>query len=243
MGCGASVSHSSAITKTALKKLPEVSRLSSCLKDSRNNDTLEEEITAQLKHAREKIILKWQQREEFNFQKALIVMRPISSTALSALKPDVKENESDLSDVSLAAFGMFHSMILLRSNENDFLLDRCVEGIRLTALEDMGESFECLLKCFEHKQPVSLVIFGEYNIQLSSHDLAKWIQEESLFEYNFFKKNCIHFAWKFASKFTHDKNVTFTGFWETIRKQYWYLSERLQCRVPNPINGIEMQQN
>jgi hypothetical protein len=163
----------------------------------------------------------------------MIVMRPISSTVLSALSPNNKENEDEkkedeISDVSSAALGMFHTMILLRSNENDYLLDRTVEGIRLYNLDQLDQTVSLTLsKCFTHKQPISLIIFGEYDIDINCYTLANWIEEESKIKYNLLLKNCIHFGYDFASKFTKEDNVTFGHFWEIIREKYWSLSREL----------------
>jgi len=232
------ISQSSAITKRALGKvnLPEISRLSSCLITKRDNNEdenkLREKLIMELNSTRNDIIEKWRQRKSFNFIKAFIVMRPISSAALSRLSPNNKDNEDEISNVSLAAFGMFHTMILLRSNENDYLLDRCVEGIRLYNMEQLDKSSSyALSKCFEHKQPISLIIFGEYDICINCYSLANWIEEESKIQYNLLLKNCIHFGYDFASKFTKEERVTFGHFWEIIREKYWQLSTKLHNQL------------
>jgi hypothetical protein len=231
------ISQSSAIAKRALGKvnLPELSRLSSCLITKRgiNNEDeqkLQEKVIKEINSTRNEIISKWRSRKtSFNFIKAYIVMRPISSTASSTLLPNNnEEDEDEISNVSLAAFGMFHTMILLRSNENDYLLDRCVEGIRLYNLEQLDYSSKnALTKCFEHKQPISLIIFGAYDICVNCYILANWIEEESKIQYNLLLKNCIHFGYDFASKYTREKNITFEHFWKIIREKYWQLSTKL----------------
>jgi len=240
------ISESSAITKTALGKvnLPEISRLSSCLTrkcgDNDAENELRKKVMFDIKEARNKIIKNWKERKSFNFIKALIIMRPISSAALSRLTPNNNNNnnnnEDEISNVSLAAFGMFHTMILLRSNENDFILDRCVEGIRLYNLnyDQLDQNTSCILsKCFEHKQPISLIIFGEYDICLNCYNLANWIEEESKIEYNLLLKNCIHFGYDFASKFTKEKKVTFARFWKRLSTKFWQLSSKLHNDFQN----------
>jgi len=127
-----------------------------------------------------------------NFETAEIYIRKAGSF------DDAEDNGQR--EVHIALRGIAHTVVVLKSGEQSFLLDRVVEGIRLTELKINDETLQ-IEKCNKFK-PEEMVKLSTYNdIDLSSVQIAEWIKKESETEYNVIRNNCVQFSFYFYQHF------------------------------------------
>eukprot|EP01083_Nonionella_stella_P080573 221490_1 len=103
-------------------------------------------------------------------------------------------------EVHIALRGIAHTVVVLQSGPVSYLLDRVVEGIRLTELEINPET-QTIMKCNKFK-PDEMVKLGTFNdLNLYSSAIADWITQESQTEYNMITNNCVWFSFYFWQHF------------------------------------------
>jgi len=105
-------------------------------------------------------------------------------------------------EVHIALRGIAHTMVVLKSGSNAFLLDRVVEGIRLTELQ-IDKDTQCINECNRFKPNEMLKISAYNDVGLCAHDLSKWINDESQTKYNMITNSCVHFSFYFYAHFLY----------------------------------------
>jgi len=103
-------------------------------------------------------------------------------------------------EVHIALRGIAHTVVVLKAGNQRFLLDRVVEGIRLSELK-YDEEKQVIEKDNKFK-PEEMVKLSTYNnINLSSIKIAEWINKESKTQYNVIRNNCVWFSFYFHQQF------------------------------------------
>jgi len=104
-------------------------------------------------------------------------------------------------EVHIALRGIAHTVVVLKTGDQEsYLLDRVVEGIRLTELK-INQKTQKIEQCNKFK-PDEMVKLSTYkNIDLSSNKIAEWINKESQTEYNVISNNCVWFSAYFYQNF------------------------------------------
>ena len=105
-------------------------------------------------------------------------------------------------EVHIALRGIAHTVVVLKTGNNDttYLLDRVVEGIRLTELKYNQETKE--MEASNKFKPEEMIKLSSYqNINLSSLKIAEWIDNESKTKYHFLRNSCVHFSFYFHQHF------------------------------------------
>mmetsp|Transcript_1711 Transcript_1711/g.1432 ORF Transcript_1711/g.1432 Transcript_1711/m.1432 type:complete len:287 (-) Transcript_1711:935-1795(-) len=103
-------------------------------------------------------------------------------------------------EVHIALRGIAHTVVVLKAGNQRFLLDRVVEGIRLSELK-YNEETKVIEKDNKFK-PEEMVKLSTYNnINLSSVKIAEWINKESKTQYNVIRNNCVWFSFYFHQQF------------------------------------------
>eukprot|EP01084_Bolivina_argentea_P090226 162619_1 len=107
---------------------------------------------------------------------------------------DSKDNAQK--EVHIALRGIAHTVVVLQSSHGTYLLDRVVEGIRLTDLE-INEETQTITKCNKFKPDEMVQLWTFNDINLTSDSIADWINQQSQTEYNIITNNCIWFSFYF----------------------------------------------
>jgi len=137
-------------------------------------------------------ILEKFETEHVNFETAEIYIRSAGSF------DDAEDNGQR--EVHIALRGIAHTVVVLKCGKESYLLDRVVEGIRLTELKINDETLQ-IEKCNKFK-PDEMVKLSTYNnINLSSVQIAEWIKKESQTQYNVITNNCVQFSFYFYQHF------------------------------------------
>ena len=104
-------------------------------------------------------------------------------------------------DVHISLRGIAHtSVVLIAENQLAFLLDRVVEGIRLTELK-IDDTTQKIAECHGFK-PHEMVKINSYeNIDLTSTQIAEFIHQESQRPYHVLMNSCVQFAIYFHQQF------------------------------------------
>jgi len=133
--------------------------------------------------------------KEIQFKSAEIFVRKAGSF------DDSEDNAQR--EVHIALRGIAHTVVVLKSadSSNTFLLDRVVEGIRLTELKVDKEDSNKIEKCSKFKPEEMLKLSTYNNIGLSSLDIADWIDMQSKTEYNVLTNSCVQFSFYFHQHF------------------------------------------
>ena len=89
--------------------------------------------------------------------------------------------------------GVCHTFIIIETDSSTFILERLVEGVRLSMVTntDLVTTNSMLILQYNH-----------ITKPFSSKQIAFWIKKKSIKQYGLFTNNCIHFAYQFGSKFT-----------------------------------------
>ena len=86
--------------------------------------------------------------------------------------------------------GICHTFIIIETNSDTYILERLVEGVRLSNLgDDLGDTLK-LAVCMKRSRR-----------SISSAELARWVTNQAKQEYGLGSNNCIHFAYAFGQKF------------------------------------------
>jgi hypothetical protein len=130
--------------------------------------------------------------KKINFETAEIYIRKAGSF------DDAEDNGQR--EVHIALRGIAHTVVVLKCGAESYLLDRVVEGIRVTELQ-MNDETRKIEKCnkFKPEEMVKLSTFK--NINLSSVCIAEWINKESQTQYNVITNNCVQFSFYFYQQF------------------------------------------
>jgi len=136
--------------------------------------------------------------EKINFEAVDIYVRGAGSF------DDAEDNGQR--DVHIALRGIAHTVVVLKSNSICYLLDRVVEGIRLTELE-INPQTNTIVECpkFKPHEMVKLATFND--IELSSPAIADWVEEESKTKYDVIKNNCVWFSFYFYQQFLYGRKL------------------------------------
>eukprot|EP01084_Bolivina_argentea_P160225 279031_1 len=142
-------------------------------------------------------ILEKFQTKNIKFQTAEIYIRKAGS-----FDDDEDNNQRE---VHIALRGIAHTVVVLKCGTESYLLDRVVEGIRLTELS-MNNQME-IEKCnkFKPEEMVKLSTFN--NINISSNVIAEWINKESQTQYNVIRNNCVQFSFYFYQHFLYGMKI------------------------------------
>ena len=100
----------------------------------------------------------------------------------------------------VALRGIAHTVVVLRSDDGTFLLDRVVEGIRLTKLAVDAQTGE-VEECPKFKPSEMLRLSTHRQLGLSAAAVADWIEVESKNEYNVITNSCVNFSYFFHQHF------------------------------------------
>lgn len=105
-------------------------------------------------------------------------------------------------DVHISLRGIAHTSVILKAeNELVFLLDRVVEGIRLTELP-IDENAQKIQKCNKFK-PDEMLKINSYDIDLTSKQIAEFIEEEAKRPYHVLLNSFVQFAMYFHARFLY----------------------------------------
>jgi len=131
--------------------------------------------------------------EAMSFESAEIFVRT------AGMFDDAEDNGQR--EVHIALRGIAHTVVLLRESNTQrlFLMDRVVEGIRLTelALSESG----AIEKCAHFKPAEMLRLSMHRNLALPAADVADWVEAEGKNEYNVITNSCVNFAYFFHRHF------------------------------------------
>jgi len=104
-------------------------------------------------------------------------------------------------EVHIALKGIAHTVVVLRSSSGGiYLLDRVVEGIRLTELTVDPETGD-IETCPQFKPQEMLRLATHRNLGLSGSDVCEWIESEGEREYNVITNSCVNFSYYFHQHF------------------------------------------
>lgn len=103
-------------------------------------------------------------------------------------------------EVHIALRGIAHTVVVLRCGDEAFLLDRVVEGIRLTQLQTEAES-RAIVSCAKFKPDEMLKLSTFDGVALSSRDIAEWVEVEGRRRYHVLFNSCVNFSLYFYQRF------------------------------------------
>jgi len=103
-------------------------------------------------------------------------------------------------EVHIALRGIAHTVVVLRHGGDAYLLDRVVEGIRLTQLEVEPES-RAIVTCAKFKPNEMLRLSAFEDVSLSSRDIAEWVEVEGARRYHVLLNSCVNFSFYFYQRF------------------------------------------
>ena len=92
-----------------------------------------------------------------------------------------------------AVGGMCHTFIVIETDSDSYILERLLEGVRLS---NVTASL--------HEVTKDAYKWSHSEVPLSSKAVAKWVLSESNVDYNLFTNNCIHFVKDFGRMFTRE---------------------------------------
>jgi len=120
-------------------------------------------------------------------------------------------------EVHIALRGIAHTVVVLKSGNKRFLLDRVVEGIRLSELK-YNEEKKIIEKDNKFKPDEMIKLSSYNNINLSSGSIAEWINKESKTQYNVISNNCVWFSFYFHRQFL--SGLKMQQFYQSLKGQF-----------------------
>jgi hypothetical protein len=126
------------------------------------------------------------------------------------------QNEEHSREVSIALRGFAHTVVVLRNKKGGcYILDRVVEGIRLSPLE-LASDGHSISKCAKFAPDEMLKLMSYCDVSLSSVEIAQWIKQQSQSQYHLVSNNCVWFSLFFYERFlAHD---TLKRFYQRIKE-------------------------
>lgn len=103
-------------------------------------------------------------------------------------------------EVHIALRGIAHTVVVLRCGGDAYLLDRVVEGIRLTQLEVEPQS-GAIVTCAKFKPNEMLRLSAFEGVGLSSREIAEWVEVEGRRRYHVLLNSCVNFSFYFYQRF------------------------------------------
>jgi len=150
----------------------------------------------------------WQKRQQKLLKATSAVMDTFRTQNLSFSSAEIfirnagsfdDAEDNGQREVHIALRGIAHTVVVLRCGEEAFLLDRVVEGIRLTALEVDSEG--AIVSCAKFK-PKEMLRLSEFEgLSLSSRDIASWVEVEGARRYHVLLNSCVNFSFYFYQRF------------------------------------------
>ena len=119
-------------------------------------------------------------------------------------------------EVHIALRGIAHTVVVLKAGNQRFLLDRVVEGIRLSELK-YNEETKTIEKDNKFKPDEMIKLSTYNNINLSSIKIAEWVNKESKTQYNVIRNNCVWFSFYFHQQFL--SGLKMQQFYQSIKEK------------------------
>lgn len=92
--------------------------------------------------------------------------------------------------------GFCHTFILIETDSETYILERLLEGVRFSAVDDRAAEVDNAVPMVHSDSPISSAAIGQ------------WVDQQARFGYSLTRNNCIHFAYVFVNVFTdNDKYV------------------------------------
>lgn len=187
----------------------------------------------------------WEKRQKRLYKATNAVMEVFRSKSLQFESAEIYVRTAGMFDdaedngqreVHIALRGIAHTVVVLRSNEGTYLLDRVVEGIRLTELSVDASTGE-VEECAKFKPNEMLRLSTHRQLGLSGSRVADWIEVESKKEYNVITNSCVNFSYFFhqhflrglkTQQFIDSVRTTLFGTASTVRPQRVHSSEQTE---------------
>jgi len=212
----------------ALPALPSLPSLSS-LSPKKMTERLGQFVgNSAMAHQNNRVMQRvWAKRQQRLYKATSAVMEVFRANAMRFESAEIFVRTAGMFDdaedngqreVHIALRGIAHTVVVLKSEcGSTYLVDRVVEGIRLTALslDDEGQIEEC-----PKFKPAEMLRLSTYrNLTLTGAEVADWIEEEGKNEYNVITNSCVNFSYYFHQHFL--RGLKTRQFIDSIKAQWF----------------------
>jgi len=120
---------------------------------------------------------------------------------------DETQDQTKQSDVHIALRGIAHTVVLLQLEDKAwYLLDRVVEGIRLSPLETNNSTHFGKCTKFDPKEYKKIKSYNNVR-DLSSKNVVDFVQEHSKTKYHSITNSCVQLSWYFYQQFLFQSRI------------------------------------
>jgi len=213
----------------ALPSLSTISSFTSSLSPKKMTERLGQFVgNSAMAHQNNRVMQRvWAKRQQRLYKATSAVMEVFRSNALQFESAEIYVRTAGMFDdaedngqreVHIALRGIAHTVVVLRSEcGSTYLVDRVVEGIRLTALTVDGEGQ--IEECPKFKPQEMLRLSTYRNLALSGAAVADWVEEEGKNEYNVITNSCVNFSYYFHQHFL--RGLKTRQFIDSVKAQWF----------------------